>query len=394
MRTLAAVPALCLLASLAHASVCPFDCNFDGAVDAGEIRQAVAALFGREEADACAGTVQAEAVRVTHLQRAVAVAGLQRPLCAEGVEAHWVPMPPLPAGPRQEVGVASVGGEIYVVGGITSTAVGVRLVEAFEPTTRRWRRKADLPIPLHHVAVAATERFLYAVGGFAAPGFRPVADVFRYDPETDTWTSLPPLPQAVGAAAAAVVAGKLHVLGGSGASGSVAAHRVYDLATGSWSAAAGLPEAVNHLAAVVWKETLWIVGGRRDGSGLSNSAGLYRYDAVEDRWLPGPTLPTARSGHAAAVVGDWLVVFGGEVNPLQPPTFVYPHVEAFHFASGQWVSDVAMPVPRHGFGAATLGNRVYLPGGAVRAGLGETAWHDAWEIRAAEIVPSASARPR
>lgn len=394
MRTLAAVPALCLLASLAHASVCPFDCNLDGAVDAGEIHQAVAALFGREEDEACAGTVQAEEVRVTHLQRAVAVAGLQRPLCGQGVEAHWVPMPPLPAGPRQEVGVASVGSEIYVVGGITSTAVGVRLVEAFDPSTGQWRRKADLPIPLHHVAVAASERFLYAAGGFAAPGFRPVADVFRYDPETDAWTSLPPLPQAVGAAAAAVVAGKLHVLGGSGASGSVAAHRAYDLATGSWSAAAGLPEAVNHLAAAVWQETLWIVGGRRDGAGFSNSAGLYRYDAVEDRWLPGPAMPTARSGHAAAVVGDWLVVFGGEVNPLRPPTFVYPHVEAFHFASGQWVSDVAMPVPRHGFGATTLGNRVYLPGGAVRAGLGETAWHDAWEIRVAEIAPAASARPR
>lgn len=384
MHKLAVWIVLSLSASLAGASACPFDCSGNGAVEEGEIQQGLASLFGRAEDGACAAGIGAEGARVADLQRAVALAALERPLCGAGVETRWLAMPPLPAGPRQEVGVGSVGGEIYVVGGITATAVGVPLVEAFEPGVGRWRRIADLPRALHHVAVAADGSSLYTAGGFAAPGFRPVADVFRYNPAMDSWAPLPPLPQPVGAAAAVFLGEKLHVVGGSTATGSVGAHQVYDPSAGSWSRAADLPESLNHLAAVVWQETLWVVGGRRDGSGFSNSRGLYRYDENEDRWFAAASMPTARSGHAAAAVGDWFVVFGGEVNPNRPPSLVYAHVEAYHFPSNQWFSDLAMPVPRHGFGAVAWGDRIYLPGGAVRAGLGETSWHDAWEFRTVE----------
>jgi hypothetical protein len=39
-----------------------------------------------------------------------------------------------------------------------------------------------------------------------------------------------------------------------------------------------------------------------------------------------------------------------------------------------------MPVPRHGIGAAAVGDLFYVPGGATSAGFGATAHHDALRI--------------
>jgi hypothetical protein len=39
-----------------------------------------------------------------------------------------------------------------------------------------------------------------------------------------------------------------------------------------------------------------------------------------------------------------------------------------------------MPVPRHGIAAVTIGPRIHVPGGAVAAGFGATAHHDALEL--------------
>ncbi|MCX8070982.1 MAG: galactose oxidase [Candidatus Binatia bacterium] len=355
-------------------ALCPGDCDGSGRTDAEEIARAVEAAFGH--APACGAAD--ERAGAAHVLAAVAYSALERPLCARGIRARWDPQAPLAGGPRQEVGVAALDGVIYVIGGITSRAVGVATVEAYDVSRGEWRAVAPLPRALHHVPAAAGESHVFTAGGFAGASFRPVDDVFRYDPTRDLWEPLPKLPTAVGAAAAAVRGRCLHVVGGGQGLASSTQHAVLDLETLVWRTAAPLPDAVNHLAAVVWNHQLYAVGGRRDPSGLANSAGLYRYDAENDRWLALAPMPTARSGQAAAVVGSWLVVFGGEVDQQRFPNGTFPHVEAYDFTSDQWWSELAMPVPRHGFGAATVDGAIYLPGGAVRAGFGETAWHDRW----------------
>ncbi len=357
-------------------SVCPGDCDGDGVVRGEEIERVVASLFSREAPCPSVGDVPA----VAEVVAAVSSAVLAAPVCATGLQPRWEALPPLAGGPRQEVGVAALDGVVYVIGGITSAAVGVATVEAFDTRTFAWHRVAPLPRALHHVAAVADDRFVYTAGGYVGARFIPVADVFRYDPDTDGWEALAPLPVAVGAAAAAVRGGFLHVVGGGTGARSSNQHHMLDFQSGVWLRRAALPDEVNHLAAVVWRDTLYAVGGRRDPSGVQNTAALYRYDEANDRWEPRSPMLTARSGHAAAVLKDWLVVFGGEVNPANFPSFVYPHVEVYEFATDTWRSDVAMPVPRHGFGGAAIGSAVYLPGGATRAGFGETSWSDRWVV--------------
>ncbi len=365
------------LAAGAQTVACPGDCDGNGRIDATEVTRSAAAIFQRELA---CGTGTVREPSAAHVTSTIAYAALERPLCAIKGRSHWQPLPPLAGGPRQEVGVAAVGGIVYVIGGITSRAVGVATVEAYDTVRGEWRVVAPLPRPLHHVPATADDEFVYTAGGYAGASFTPVDSVFRYHPRTDAWEPLPALPTAVGAAAAAVRGRRLHVVGGGRGLVSSSQHFVLDLDSSRWQPLAPLPEAINHLAAVVWNDGLYVVGGRRDPSGLVNSAGLYRYDTSSDRWEALTPMPTARSGHAAAVTNALLVVFGGEVDQARFPSFVYPHVEAYDFQSDTWYSDPGMPLPRHGFGAATVDGTVYLPGGASRAGFGETSWHDRWVL--------------
>lgn len=64
-------------------------------------------------------------------------------------------------------------------------------------------------------------------------------------------------------------------------------------------------------SAVVWKEVVYIWGGRNDSSGACNT--LYRYDTVTGLWSRPSVhglLPQKRDGHAAAIIGDYIYVFG------------------------------------------------------------------------------------
>ena len=62
----------------------------------------------------------------------------------------------------------------------------------------------------------------HAFGGFTypesgPPGWNPVSDAWEYDAANDAWRVLAPMPTARGGGVAAVVGGKLYVIGGAGA---------------------------------------------------------------------------------------------------------------------------------------------------------------------------------
>ena len=71
---------------------------------------------------------------------------------------------------------------------------------------------------------------------------------------------------------------------------------------------------------------------------------------------------------------------GGEVNSDNPPTGVFPQVELYDPAANRWTALDPMPVPRHGIGAVTVGDLIYVPGGALRAGFAATDHSDALRI--------------
>src|SRR5439155_26871716 len=91
--------------------------------------------------------------------------------------------------------------------------------------------------------------------------------VFAYDPATDLWQTLPPMKAARAAVGVALLAGKIHVIGGRGLGAvTVATHEVYDPASATWNEAAPLPRARDHMAVVAVDGRIHVIGGRPAGA--------------------------------------------------------------------------------------------------------------------------------
>ena len=70
----------------------------------------------------------------------------------------------------------------------------------------------------------------------------------------------------------------------------------------------------------------------------------------------------ARSGFGATVVGERIVVAGGEVFS---PTKALASTEIL--ADGEWSRGEPLPHPLHGIPLVTVGERIYLIGGSTTA---------------------------
>jgi N-acetylneuraminic acid mutarotase len=69
-----------------------------------------------------------------------------------------------------------------------------------------------------------------------------------------------------------------------------------------------------------------------------------------------------------------IFVLGGEGNP-DGVQGIFSEVEAYDPVTDSWESFPQMLIPRHGYGAAIIGDRMYLAGGGTSQGFQATANH-------------------
>ncbi len=290
-------------------------------------------------------------------------------------QSRWIPLAPLPGGGRQEVGVTVLQDRVYVIGGLAPVAS--TRVDAYDTSSNSWVEIAPLPDPRHHVAAASLGGYVYAIGGFGGL-FEPQADVYRYDPAADEWDAVASLPRPRGAAAAAVADGRIHVVGGDaeGRGLGVRDHSAYIPQENRWVDLNDYPLAREHISAANVDGTLYVAGGR---SPLETD--VHRWNDNSQVWIPLPPMSVARAGHAVAGYEGRLVVFGGEGRTSNANSDgVFPQVEVYDPGTNRWTRIDDMANPRHGIGAAVVGNRIYVPGGADVIGFGLVDTHDALEI--------------
>ena len=151
---------------------------------------------------------------------------------------------------------------------------------------------------------------LYVAGGYLR--FRsPLSRVFVLD--AGRWRELPRMPEPRAAGAAAVVAGRLYIVGGVGSNGLVRRTFILDLATRRWSSVAG-PRPREHLAVVAARGRIYALGGRLAGID-TNLRAVQSWAPGERRWRAEPPLPAARGGTGASTVGRRLIVSVGGEEP-------------------------------------------------------------------------------
>lgn len=285
----------------------------------------------------------------------------------------WTDLPPLPTS-RQEVGVAALEDRVYVIGGILADRSATGLVERFDAAKNRWETVSPLPegTRLHHIGATSIDGGIFSIGGLD-DGFRAAASVFAFDPTAGAWTQVADLPRARGAMGVAVDGGRIYAAGGQDGSTSFRDFTAYLPDEDRWIELPEMPTARNHLAAVALSGLVYAISGR--ASGLR--AEVEVYDPASNDWSTVSPILTPRGGIAAATLGGRIFVFGGEGN-RGTASGIFPQVEAYDPAKDRWSALPDMPRPRHGVGAAVVGDRIHLPGGAEREGFDVTDHHDAF----------------
>lgn len=277
---------------------------------------------------------------------------------------------------RQEHAVVAYNGEIYVIGGFAPSVTATVL--AYNPANAAWRSVADFPSALHHANAAVVDGTLYVAGFYAGLSFSNAdGRVFAYDAQQNAWTPRAAMPAGSERAAACVAAldGKLYLFGGA-RGGTVPQASAYDPGADRWETLPDLPAPREHCVAAALGDQIYIASGRASGIGGFQPE-TWAYDPAARSYRERAPIPTPRGGTAGSALAGRLVIFGGEGNGSST-SGVFAQVEAYDPAANTWQALPDMLVPRHGFGAAVLDGRIYLPGGATRQAFGAVNDHTAF----------------
>jgi N-acetylneuraminic acid mutarotase len=289
--------------------------------------------------------------------------------------AAWESAPPLPLGPTQETAVVATGGKIYVLGGFNGSGAVVAAVQVYDPIAKTWSMGPALPKAVHHANAVAHDGTIYVLGAMETINFTAIPDVWAWNPATETtWTPKTPMPAGTqrGSAVAGAIDGKIYVAGGLRA-GAVTEVSIFDPVANAWAAGPALPLSRDHGCGGVVGGKLYLLGGRQ--ANITSQSPIVYELTPGVGWAERMPMPTARGGTACGVVGDRIVVVGGEGNSAVP-SGVFPEAEVYNATTNTWATLEPMPTPRHGMGAAVVGGRMYIPGGANKQGFGAVATHE------------------
>ncbi|KZN59823.1 hypothetical protein N473_02605 [Pseudoalteromonas luteoviolacea CPMOR-1] len=302
----------------------------------------------------------------------------------------WQLIATLPT-PLQEVYPAVFDGKVYVAGAFEQTAPNLAVLAhlsaskntyVYDVNKKMWEFGASLPAPRHHLGLIANDDVLFAIGGFDATkgdAWQVKRTVFKLDNIYNTWQIGPELPIPMGESVYGVINGQVHVAGGrtliDGQLSDTNAHWV--LKGDTWQQAAPLPIASNSATSVVINNQWYVMGGRINANDFKNLDTLWRYDPEHDQWHNLASMPQASAGLASAVINGHIYVFGGEEytyitnssGKREMRTRTFDGVWRYNLMTDQWRTEsVPMTSTRHGLGAVSLNNHIYLLGGATQAG--------------------------
>ena len=274
---------------------------------------------------------------------------------------------------RTENSAALLDGKIYVLGGFTPKGTTTR-VDVWNPILNNWSIAVPLPQALHHTTAVVVNGKIYVIGGFKSGFWNPINTTYEYDPDLQKWFNKTPMPTARGAHAAAVIDGKIHLVGGAYRKSfnlvNTDAHEVYDPATDTWETLSPLPTPRDHLTATEANGKLFVIGGRIDVNYHNNLNTNESYDPKTKKWTQFTPLPTARSGITSQFLNGLIHVLGGESGER---TFV--ENEGYNPKTKKWKTFAPMPSGLHGLASVLLKGKIHTLNGGPHPGGGGSNHH-------------------
>jgi N-acetylneuraminic acid mutarotase len=280
----------------------------------------------------------------------------------------WSSATPLPRA-TSAPGVVALDGRLYSIGGVVpvglQSSVLTGAVEVYDPTNNSWTSRTPLPRPTQGLLVATVGGLIYALGGLSAGGNE--NSTWIYNPQNDTWRQGAEMPAYQSSLAqtpdqVAVVDGKIYVFDQSwGSIGpgvpinpSPMFNIVYDPATDSWAhwpalltrGARGNPISLSLDSMVAIGKKVLVIGGNDLGLWCTGSCSIhpepspvnqynFEYDTLTGNWTRRTDMPTGREGLVTAYLGGMVYAIGGAADKTNPLATGYTDLnEAYTPCSG------------------------------------------------------------
>jgi N-acetylneuraminic acid mutarotase len=232
-----------------------------------------------------------------------------------GIWGGWLPVAPLPATPRQ-YSTGLDGGFLF---GGTDANGALNEMWQYDQANNSWVQRSPLPgVGRYAASGFAVEGRLFIANGIVSGG-TPTNEFWMYDIALDQWTQLQDVPGPARHRAASFSGYYEPTEGGYVVGGADTAFEAladawrYDLSSGTWTAIAVLPQPrYGADAAIAFDSNLpmfsgVVVGGASDADTFHANA--YGYDPASDSWVDlGQVLPRATRGGAMASAsggGGW-----------------------------------------------------------------------------------------
>ncbi|MCW4023718.1 MAG: hypothetical protein NWF01_01620 [Candidatus Bathyarchaeota archaeon] len=222
----------------------------------------------------------------------------------------------------------------------------------YDPATDAWTQKTAMPTPRgKFFAATAINTTIYTIGEGVNEA---------YNTLTDTWETKQVPPYYARVMGASVVDGKIYVIGGAGQGNNQ--NQVYDPATNSWTPLAPMPTGFGYyfITTCLDKQIYFILS---DGTNLI-------YDTTTDTWTTGATIPQKYSESViAATTGQYvperIYVIGGCIVHGLAQTTAVNSTFCHDPVSDVWSQMADAPTRRSSCAVAVVDDKIYVIGGSL-----------------------------
>ncbi|XP_060031381.1 kelch-like protein 33 [Erinaceus europaeus] len=196
--------------------------------------------------------------------------------------------------------LVALDGLLYALGG-RDNGIALDSVEVYDPELNVWREAPALPEPCFAHAAAILEGQLYLSGGCS--GTDEILDtLLHYNPNLEKPRALlSPMGVPRAAHVMAALGGRLYVAGGLGKFGDLLSFEVYEPRTDSWTRLAPLPSPHVGAAVAILQGELFVLGGYSHRT-YALSHLIHAYSPGLGRWLCLGTLPRPRAEMPACIL--------------------------------------------------------------------------------------------